>query len=120
MSGGARKDPGYPAAQQVAAALRVGGMLAMSIDSSDVVAVAVASTGYVTLRVSGLWLGDESSGARLAEVDEVVTALNAGGFYAVRYFGPNSDTTYVNSIIAEDATGANSIAVSLGWPPTPA
>lgn len=100
-------------AAQVAATLRGQGMLSMEIDGSVYSAVAVASTGYIALAVAPEWLPGESGATLLSETDEVVVALNAGGVPAVRYFGPDADTLYANSIVTGVGT---TIAVSLGWP----
>lgn len=108
-------DPGYPAAPQIAESLRSAGMVSMEIDNSATTAVAVVSTGYVTLTVAGFELA-ESPGDPLDEVLEVIAALRLAGIQALRYWGPDSDTTYVNTIVTEGPTGVNSIAVTLGWP----
>jgi hypothetical protein len=109
------KDPGYPGPFQVAETLRVGGMAAIVVNSSEFLVVAGVSTGYVTLNVEGFEIA-ESIGDPLNEVLEVIDALRVGGIQALRYWGPDSDTVYVNTILTDQASGMNSISVSLGWP----
>lgn len=104
----------------IAGYLTAGGLTALAYDaaltgtySGDVI-VGLSSDGSdLTIQSLGGWLSMEGYATSDDYLDEVVTALNAGGYPAVAYTGPDPDGVYGNTAIGADGT---TITVTTGWP----